>query len=81
MSTILDPEDPSLGSSYLDGVERAARVKKKKKLSEPADEEAPDGTLGAFMNRLLPPHMRGRPMLGRMGDRPLPGRLHTILGG
>lgn len=36
-STVLgDPNDPALGSSYADGVERAKRVKaKKKKLEDP----------------------------------------------
>lgn len=36
-STVLgDPNDPALGSSYVDGVERAKRVKaKKKKLEDP----------------------------------------------
>lgn len=45
-STVLDPGDPVLGSSYADGVERASRVKKKKKI---ADELAgsPTGTAPA----------------------------------
>lgn len=57
-STILDPGDPALGSSYADGVERASRVKKKKQLvagvgNAPIDAAAPPTALTPEDLRML----------------------------
>ena len=87
--TILDPSDPSLGSTYEDGVERARRVKKKKQLAAGVG----DADAGASA---LPKHLQmvrdmGALILGDMGIYPrqaLSGLLprqtilqSTILGG
>ena len=89
-ATILgDPNDPSLGSTYEDGVERARRVKKKKQLA------AGVGDADAAASAPLPKHLqmvrdisalvlgdRGtypRQMLGELDPRRTVMR--TILGG